>query len=46
MTWTVRYTSYFKRQYKGLTHRQKADFKRAIPRFVENPFDPSLRPIN
>ena len=43
MTLTVRYTSYFKRQYKGLTHRQKADFKRAIQRFVENPFDPSLK---
>lgn len=43
MALTVRYASYFKRQYKGLTHRQKTDFKHAIERFVENPFEPSLK---
>ena len=43
MTLNVRYSSFFKRQYKGLTLRQKTDFKHALQRFVENPFDPSLK---
>lgn len=40
---TVNSSTFFKRRYKELTLRQKADFKQAIQLFIENPFHPNLK---
>lgn len=43
MILTINYSSFFHRQYSQLTEKQKADFKKTIQLFVENPFHPKLR---
>ena len=43
MILTVNYSGYFKRQYKQLTEKQKADFRKAIHLFSENPFHAPLK---
>jgi mRNA interferase RelE/StbE len=43
MILTVNYSSFFHRRYKQLTEKQKADFKKAIQLFVENPFHSKLK---
>lgn len=40
---TVNHSSFFKRRYEQLTEKQKADFRKAIQLFVEDPFHPKLK---
>jgi addiction module RelE/StbE family toxin len=40
---TVNYASFFKRRYEALAEKQKADFRKAIQLFVEDPFHPKLK---
>lgn len=40
---TINFSSFFKRRYKQLTDRQKADFQHAIQIFSENPFHQKLK---